>query len=134
MKNYSRRKPKIVTRPHGWMRASDVPNPDGSRVRARQRSTPAGTSLLLALGVLALAAIGIVRVRATTRVLELGAEITELTEEQSRLLELRRRLSAERAYLRHPDRIGEVARDRLGMVPVAPELVQEIRLLEETQP
>ena len=53
-----------------------------------------------------------------------------LTDEQSELLEKKRRLSAERAYLRHPEQIERVARDRLGMVPIAPELVQQIRLEE----
>lgn len=134
MKNRARRKQKIVTRPHGWMRATDNPALANDPVQRRHRRAPAGTSFLLGLMVITLAAIGIVRVRTTTQVLELGAEITELTDEHSRLRELRRRLSAERAYLRHPDRIGEVARDRLGMVPVAPELVQEIRVLEEKNP
>jgi cell division protein FtsL len=89
---------------------------------------PAGTSLLLTLIIGVLTAIGIARVHATTRVLELGAEITELTSEQARLLDQRRRLAAERAYLRHPQTIGEVARNRLQMIPMSPDLVQTIRL------
>jgi cell division protein FtsL len=86
---------------------------------------------LLAIAIGVLTAIGIVRVRASVEVLALGGEITELTEEQSRLLEERRRLSAERAYLRHPDQIEVVARKKLGMVPISPELVQEIQVVEE---
>jgi len=85
--------------------------------------------LLLVVG--ALTALGIVRVKASTEVLELGAEITELTVEQARLLDQKRRLEAERAYLRHPDHIQEVARDRLRMIPVAPVLVQTIRVVED---
>jgi cell division protein FtsL len=127
----SRRKQKPVQHPHGHRRADDVgatsPELDARRERRHLR-TPAGTSFLLALGVSALVAMGLVRVRASARVLELGAEITALTDLQSELLEQRRRLQAERAYLRHPDQIREIARDRLGMVPIAPELVQRIRV------
>ena len=96
--------------------------------RGRHRSAPAGTSLLLTLIVGALTAIGIARVHVTTRVLEMGAEITDLTAEQARLLDERRRLAAERAYLRHPTYIDEVARNRLQMIPMSPDLVQTIRL------
>jgi hypothetical protein len=46
----------------------------------------------------------------------------------SRLLDERRRLEAERAYLRHPDYIQSVAAGRLHMVPAAPEHTQTIRL------
>jgi cell division protein FtsL len=87
---------------------------------------------LLTVVVGVLAAIGIVRVHATTRVLELGAEITTLTAEQASLLDERRRLAAERAYLRHPDHIAEVARHRLQMIPMSPDLVQTIRLQAPT--
>lgn len=116
-------------RPHGWQRSSDqtAPSPESSS-RDRHRAAPAGTSLLLTLIVGVLTAIAIVRVHATTRVLELGAEIAELTAEQARLLDERRRLAAERAYLRHPQYIDEVARNRLQMIPMAPDLVQTIRL------
>ncbi|MBX7080078.1 MAG: septum formation initiator family protein [Nannocystaceae bacterium] len=114
---------------HGWGRVGDiagaVPLP-----RLRRGSAPAGTSMLLGLLVLALCAAGIVRVRASARVLALGAEITELTDEQARLQEQKRRLLAERAYLRHPDQVAEIARGKLGMVPVEPSLVQQIRLVE----
>lgn len=130
-----RRSQKQVTRPHGWRRAEDehaqnsaTPTTAGEGARVR-----AGTSLLLALVIAVLVGMGIARVQASTEILEIGAEITELTSEQSRLLEQQRRLAAERAYLRHPDRIAEFARDKLGMVPVAPELVQHIRLIGESK-
>ena len=54
--------------------------------------------------------------------------------QQAELLDIQRRLSAERAYLRHPDQIARYARDQLGMVPMTPELVQEIRLKEVPPP
>lgn len=124
-----RRQQREEDRPHGWKRASDrVDGSSSPSVSSRRRATPAGTSLLLTLIVGVLTAIGIARVHATTRVLELGAEITELTAEQARLLDMRRRLAAERAYLRHPDHIDEVARTRLQMIPMSPDLVQTIRL------
>lgn len=128
-----RKKQKIEVRPHGWIRASDAPElarAGADQVRDRLRA-PAGTSLLLFVGACVLGGMGIVKVQTTTRVLEVGGEITQLTEEQARLLEKKRRLTAERAYLRHPDQIEDVARERLGMVPIAPELVQQIRIVEE---
>jgi len=119
---------------HGWARAGDpIPRPVPPSQTGR-RVAPAGTSLLLLVIVVALAVVGITRVRATTRVLELGATITELTDEQSQLQEQKRRLLAERAYLRHPDQISETARNQLGMVPVSPDLVQTIRVVEEAKP
>ncbi len=128
-----RRRQKEPSHPHGWRRASDSATLDPSPARSR-RSTPAGTSLLLTLIVVVLTAIGIARVHSTTRVLEMGAELSELTAEQAKLLDLRRRVAAERAYLRHPDHIGEVARRRLQMIPIAPDLVQTIRLQPESSP
>jgi cell division protein FtsL len=128
-----KQQPQQVERPHGWMRASDHTAASGDADAQRRRSrAPAGTSLLLFLCVVVLGGMGIVRVHASTRVLAVGGEITEYTEEQHSLLEEKRRLSAERAYLRHPDTIEEMARDRLGMVPIAPELVQQIRVQEAT--
>lgn len=128
-----RRQQRVESQPHGWERASDRTAPATGRSGSpsdRRRATPAGTTLLLTLIVGVLTAIGIARVHATTRVLELGAEITELTAEQANLLDERRRLAAERAYLRHPDHIDEVARNRLQMIPMSPDLVQKIRLQE----
>ena len=132
-----RRQQRVDSQPHGWQRAADrvaPPSTRGGSKADRRRATPAGTTLLLTLIVGVLTAIGISRVHATTRVLELGAEITELTAEQANLLDERRRLAAERAYLRHPDHIQEVARDRLHMIPIAPALVQSIRVVEESSP
>ena len=122
--------PQTLERPHGWMRASDLPASQLDADAQRRSRAPAGTSLLLFLCVAVLGGMGIVRVHASTRVLDVGGQITELTEQQHSLLEEKRRLSAERAYLRHPETIADVARDRLGMVPIAPELVQQIRVKE----
>lgn len=112
---------------HGWTRA-DRSDPSGSGFRKRAHTS--GVSVLLGLVVVALAAAGIARVRASARVLQLGAEITELTDQQTLLQEQKRRLLAERAYLRHPDQIAETARATFGMVPIVPDLVQAIRLVE----
>ena len=129
-----RKRQQPVSFAHGWIRRSDARGKVALPPAGHHRRAPAGTSLLLTLIVAVLAGIGIVRVHASTRVLELGAEITTLTEEQAQLLDVERRLSAERAYLRHPDQIGSYARNRLGMVPMTPELVQEIRLKEAPPP
>lgn len=123
-----RRRQKVEVRPHGWQRAADGLSSMPDAPSQERRSAPAGTSLLLTLIVGALTAIGIARVHDTTRVLETGADITDLTAEQARLLDERRRLAAERAYLRHPSYIDEVARNRLQMIPMSPDLVQTIRL------
>lgn len=115
---------------HGWARNTDLPDGRAFAERLRRGVAPGGVSLLLGIVVIAIAAAGIVRVTASARVLGLGAEITELTDEQSRLQERKRRLLAERAYLRHPDQIGDAARGKFGMVPVVPDLVQPIRLVD----
>lgn len=117
-----------ITRPHGFMRASDGPAAAVSRQIAVLRTVPAGTSFLLLLAVVLATTMGLVRVRASTQVLEAGAEIAELTDEHSRLRERKRRLAAERAYLRHPKRVEAFARQTLGMVPIAPELVQRVEI------
>lgn len=133
-RNRPRRTPQPVQRSHGRSRIEDFPRQTEQQIRELRKllRAPAGTSLLLFLGVVVLGAMGIVRVHSSTRVLEVGGEITTLTQEQARLLERKRRISAERAYLRHPDQIKDVARDRLGMVPMAPELVQHIRIEDNT--
>jgi cell division protein FtsL len=117
---------------HGWARASD---PAAAHVQTtappRGRRAPTGTSFLLATMVSIVAAIGIVRVHSSNEVLELGGRITELTQEQAHLSEEKRRLAAERAYLRHPEQIEDVARNKLGLVPITPELVQPIRMVSE---
>lgn len=129
-RNVNRSKLALPSWAHGWTRSGDVPGPRALAEGFRRRVAPGGTSLLLGLVVIAIASAGIVRVRASARVLALGAEITELTDAQSRLQEQKRRLLAERAYLRHPDQIADAARNRFGMVAVVPDLVQAIRLVE----
>jgi cell division protein FtsL len=89
---------------------------------------PSGLPMLLLVALGLVTAAGVVQVRARARVLELGAEIAEMTASHSGLLDQRRRLEAERAYLRHPDYIHSVAASRLQMVPAAPERIQTIRL------
>lgn len=111
-------------------RAADVapttPTPEPEQDAPARRPTGLPLLLLVALALVTVA--GVVQVRARARVLGLGAEIAEMTGEYSGLLDERRRLEAERAYLRHPDYIGSVAASRLHMVPAAPEHIQTIRL------
>lgn len=135
---------------HGLRRASDPRNPLADPARPRQARhaqaapepdpaadapaelaplrRPTGLPMLLLVALGLLTAAGVVQVRARARVLELGAEIAEMTATHSGLLDQRRRLEAERAYLRHPDYIHSVAASRLQMVPAAPERIQTIRL------
>ncbi len=114
---------------HGYTRATDRPAADN---RARELPiplrTPPGTPLLMLVVVGFLCSVGIARVHTRTRVLEIGAEISELTSQQAGLLDNRRRLEAERAYLRHPDQVRQAASDRLGMIPLAPDRVRTIKL------
>jgi cell division protein FtsL len=122
---------------HGMRRAADVyaaptdiaadASTDAPAEPAAIRR-PSGLPLLLLVALALVTAAGVVQVRARARVLGLGAEIAEMTGEHSRLLDERRRLEAERAYLRHPDYIQSVAAGRLHMVPAAPEHTQTIRL------
>lgn len=119
---------------HGMRRAADLYAADpvaepvdmpAGPVPARR---PTGLPLLLLVALGLVTASGVVQVRARARVLGLGAEIAEMTGEHSGLLDERRRLEAERAYLRHPDYIQSVAATRLDMVPARPESIQTIRL------
>jgi len=123
---------RLVEFAHGWIRRTDPAASIRRSAPGHYSRAPAGTSLLLLLIVGVFTGLGIVRVHASTRVLEMGSEITDLTDEQARLLDQHRRLGAERAYLRHPDQIGSVARDKIGMIPMSPDLVQVIRLKESS--
>jgi cell division protein FtsL len=115
---------------HGWSRAADRASDTAVQEPVETTAPPAvGTVLLLFVIVGMLTAVGIAQVHMHTRVLELGAEITELTAEQAELRERRRRLETERAYLRHPDQVLEFARNRLRMVPMSPERIQRIELV-----
>jgi cell division protein FtsL len=125
-----RRRQTPISHPHGYGRDGENTAPH-RELGLQRRAAPAGTTFLLTIAVGVLTAIGIARVQSTTEVLAMGAEISQLTTEQAELLDERRRLAAERAYLRHPDHIEEVARDRLHMIPIAPDLVQKIRLMED---
>ena len=122
---------------HGMRRAADVAAPvadasSDSLADVPPARRPTGLPLLLLVALGLITAAGVVQVRARARVLGLGAEIAEMTATHSRLLDDRRRLEAERAYLRHPDYIQSVAASRLSMVPAAPERIQTIRLLAES--
>lgn len=110
---------------HGFQRAPEerLPPPPARR--------PTGLPLVLLLALGLFTAAGVVQVRTRARVLELGAEIAELTAEHGRLLDEKRRLEAERAYLRHPDYIESIAAERLNMVPATPDRRQAIRLRDE---
>lgn len=127
-----RRRQQPVVHHHGYGRDGDKSAPHRA-LALHRRVAPAGTTFLLSLIVGIVTAIGIARVQSTTQILAMGAEISRLTAEQAELLDIKRRLAAERAYLRHPDHIEEVARDRLHMIPIAPDLVQEIRLVEDSE-
>lgn len=130
----SQRRRNKTPREHGWARQEDKRSGTDAAPQREARMRPAtGMPLLLftALGVLTF--VGIARVKARVSVLEIADDITDLTKERDELLDRRRRLQAERAYLRHPDRVRERATKELGMVPASSERIQNIQLLAATK-
>jgi hypothetical protein len=119
----------VEGRPHGWGRAEDPDLLEGPKPSFLDRRRADGTPLLLFTVLAVLTGVGLARVESRIEILDLANEITELSEDQQRLLDRKRRIETERAYLRRPARIGEQAAERLGMVPAAPERIQPIELL-----
>jgi cell division protein FtsL len=93
-----------------------------------------GTPLLLFTVLAVLTGVGLARVDSRIEILDLANEITELSEDQQRLLDRKRRLETERAYLRRPARVEEQARERLNMAPAPPERIQPIELEPAPEP
>lgn len=130
-----RRQKKKAGRAHGWARASDLGAPMAgaggrwSKPKPRQRRRTDGTPLLIFTVLAVITAVGLAKVQAHTRVLELAEEIGTLTEERAELLDRRRRLETERSFLRHPERIRDQATSELNMQVAPPERRQEIELL-----
>lgn len=124
-----RRRPQR-SRAHGWARATDrAATPTASAADGNPTYRPGGMALLSLVLVGIGVAVGGARVHVRNRVLELGAEISELTSEQARLMDIKRRLEAERAYLRHPDRVRDYAKDRLRLEPIAPARLHRVSLV-----
>ncbi|MFV8751924.1 septum formation initiator family protein [Nannocystaceae bacterium ST9] len=121
------RKSGADARPHGFRRAEDE---GGERAFARfDRRRADGTPLLLFTVLAVLTCVGLARVQSRIEILDVANEITELSEDHQRLLDRKRRLETERAYLRRPERVRAQARERLGMEPAPPERIQRIELL-----
>ena len=129
-RNRAQQQAKIEeSRPHGWGRAEDPDIAQNNKPSFLERRRADGTPLLLFTVLAVLTGVGLARVDARLEVLQLANEITELSEDQQRLLDRKRRLETERAYLRRPARISEQARERLGMEPAPPDRIQRIELL-----
>ena len=116
-------------RPHGWGRADDPEFARANKPSFLDRRRADGTPLLLFTVLAVLTGVGLARVESRIEILQIANEITDLSEDQQRLLDRKRRLETERAYLRRPTRIGEQARERLGMEPAPPERIQRIDLI-----
>ncbi|MEE9385225.1 MAG: hypothetical protein V3V08_17610 [Nannocystaceae bacterium] len=123
------REPKPGVFGHGWARASDRIHGEVEGGRAAGPRRGRGLPLVLVVTLAVLTWVGISKVRTTVRVLELGKQITALTDQRAQLLDRRRRLETERAYLRHPDRIRRAATRRFDMLPASPD---RIRLVSVT--
>jgi cell division protein FtsL len=119
--------PRVEARPHGFRRADDEGGERAFALFDRRRAD--GTPLLLFTVLAVLTGVGLARVQSRIEILDVANEITELSEDHQRLLDRKRRLETERAYLRRPERVGKQASERLGMVPAAPERIQRIELL-----
>ena len=116
------------SRPHGWGRADDPSSDTGFKPSFLDRRRADGTPLLLFTVLAVLTGVGLARVESRIEILQIANQITELSEDQQRLLDRKRRLETERAYLRRPARISAQAQERLGMEPAPPERIQRIEL------
>jgi hypothetical protein len=96
-------------RPHGWRRAEDPDAGGLARPSFFNRRRADGTPLLLFTVLAVLTGVGLARVDSRIEILDTANEITDLSEDQQRLLDRKRRLETERAYLRRPARVGEQA-------------------------
>lgn len=116
---------------HGRARAGDRGHgpigeePPQVAIRGRR---PGGLALVGLLALVVVAGLAALRVRTQARILELGAAISDETAEHARLVDDKRRLEAERAYLRHPEHVARVATQHLGMERPEPEAIQRIRV------
>lgn len=117
------------SRPHGWGRADDPDFAEANKPSFLDRRRADGTPLLLVTVLAVLTGVGLARVDSRIEILQIANEITELSEQQQRLLDRKRRLETERAFLRRPARVGEQARERLGMEPAPAHRIQRIELL-----
>ena len=88
----------------------------------------AGSMFGLVVLIVVLTWVGLARVQSQTRVLELGEEIKQLSDERTALLKRLRRIETERAYLRRPARVRAKASELLGMVPLDPGRRQRVTL------
>lgn len=126
-----RRRPTRVreakAQPHGFRRADDEGGERPFALFDRRRAD--GTPLLLFTVLAVLTGVGLARVQSRIEILDIANEITELSEDHQRLLDRKRRLETERAYLRRPERVRKQAQERLGMEPAPPERIQRIELL-----
>ena len=122
-----RRSSEPDSRPHGIRRADDEGGEQGFALFDRRRAD--GTPLLLFTVLAVLTCVGLARVQSRIEILDIANEITELSEDHQRLLDRKRRLETERAYLRRPERVRAQARERLGMEPAPAERIQRIELL-----
>lgn len=122
-------------RAHGWARAGEQGATPSTEIDPPRRAPRfAGIPFLACLALAVLTLAGLARVHGRTKVLALGARISELTEERSALLDRKQRLETERAFLRHPDRVMARAQNELGMVPASPERIRRIELRGDDTP
>lgn len=99
-----------------------------------RRLTPGGQGALVVLGTLLITGliVGVLLLQVWNRVqvFELGYQMTALTKERQRLFEERERLRIEAVVSCTTERLDKVAREDLGLVPIAPHqvvLVQDRR-------
>jgi len=125
---------KQGARAHGWGRAEDADAAQTPRIGFFDRRRANGTPLLLFVVLAVLTGVGLARVDSRIEILDIANEITGLSEDQQRLLDRKRRLEAERAYLRRPARVSTRAAEQLDMIPAPAERIQRIELLPAPAP
>ena len=134
-RNRQRQQAEVVEgRAHGWARAEDPEVADRRSGSFLDRRRATGTPLLLFTVLAVLTGVGLARVSSRIEVLQVANEITALSETQQRLLDRKRRLETERAYLRRPQRVAAQATERLAMEPAPPDRIQRIELEPAKQP
>ena len=89
------------------------------------RKRTAVVLLLVALVVGVTAAVSQIWTR--LEVIDYGYKLSRVNQEHTRLQEINRRLRIEYALLKNPSHVSRLAREKLGMKPLAPEQVRRLR-------
>ena len=101
---------------------------DGAKNRGRLTSLRQGPLVVFMTLLVTSLVVGVLllQVYHSVRIVELGYQMTELTEERRRLMEERERLTIEATVSTRTERLDKVARETLGLRPFRPEQILEV--------